>query len=175
MSGWAWCALNFTLLTLPYFVHKIQWSVGIRQRMCGDTVPALSGQPARGLLRLQACLGAARCAMPPCADRAPPGSSCLSGHTGHTVNPTVTRPSRPRPAPALVCTSPSGTGTARAGHAIEHKLLGRSSKVSVPPPQVHKFLWDRYRSVRQDLHIQGMQVGARCALHAVRVLRPLCV
>lgn len=26
---------------------------------------------------------------------------------------------------------------------------------------VHKFLWDRYRSVRQDLYIQGMQVLLR--------------
>lgn len=30
---------------------------------------------------------------------------------------------------------------------------------------IHKFLWDRYRSVRQDLYIQGIDVrGTGCSL-----------
>ena len=42
---------------------------------------------------------------------------------------------------------------------------------------MHKFLWDRYRSVRQDLYIQGMDVSVRARLVRGRmcVLRVLSV
>ena len=32
---------------------------------------------------------------------------------------------------------------------------------------IHRFLWDRYRGVRQDLSVQGMQVRSSSPLHVI--------
>lgn len=40
---------------------------------------------------------------------------------------------------------------------------------------IHKFLWDRYRSVRQDLYIQGMDVSADLGVGLSYVWGGVCV
>ena len=54
-----------------------------------------------------------------------------------------------RPPPSLSASTP---------HAPA--LLRPCCRTDVRLGLVHKFLWDRYRSVRQDLYIQGMDVSA---------------
>jgi hypothetical protein len=39
-------------------------------------------------------------------------------------------------------------------------LRGIMDRTDVELVNIHKFLWDRFRGVRQDLFVQGMEVGA---------------
>ena len=44
----------------------------------------------------------------------------------------------------------------------------------MPLVQRHKFLWDRYRSVRQDIYVQGFDSATEVAMIEEHVRRPTC-
>lgn len=45
-------------------------------------------------------------------------------------------------------------------------------RTDVPLVQLHKFLWDRYRSVRQDIYVQGFDSAAEIAMIEEHVRGP---
>jgi SAC3/GANP family len=59
-----------------------------------------------------------------------------------------------------VDTGPENFRTMAALQRTQRHLRGIMDRSDVPLVEIHKFLWDRYRGVRQDLFVQGLKVPA---------------
>ena len=57
---------------------------------------------------------------------------------------------------------PENFRTRAALRAAQEHLRGIMDRTDVPLADVHKFLWDRFRGIRQDLFVQGFEVRSLC-------------